>query len=98
AVRGADDLVRYHLHLFVDFFVPTSHESLDRIDGIFGVGDGLALCDLSNKTFTTFCERHNRWGGAATFLVGNNDGLATLHNCNDGVGGAQIDSDNLAHL
>ncbi len=32
-----------------------------------------------------------------TFRIGDDDRLATLHDRDDGVGGAQVDSDDLAH-
>ena len=95
---GARDLVRHHLHFFVHFVVAPAHESLDRIDGVLGVGHGLTLRDLPDQTLSALCKRNDGRRGAPAFLIGDDDRLPTFHHRNDGIGGAQIDSDNLAHV
>jgi hypothetical protein len=97
AVLGALDLVGDHLHLFADFFVATPHEALDRVDGVLGIGHRLALGDLADQTLAGFGEGDNRGGGPAPFGVGENLGLSPFQHGDHAVGGAQVDSDDLAH-
>jgi hypothetical protein len=42
------NLIGNHLHFVADFVVATAHEALDGEDGVFGIGDGLALGDLAD--------------------------------------------------
>ena len=70
--------------------------ALDGRNGLFGVGDGLALCHLAHQTLIVF-ECHNGRGGTRTFAVGDNDGFAAFHNGYTGIGSTQVDTDNLAH-
>jgi hypothetical protein len=51
SIRGSD-LVGNHLHFFVHFVIATSHESLDGVNGVLGIGDRLPLGDLSNEAFS----------------------------------------------
>ena len=98
AVVAADDLVGDHLHLFGDFVKAAAHEALDRINRVFGVGDGLALGHLADQPLAALGERHHGRRGAAAFLVGDDRRLAAFHDGDARVGGAQIDADNLSHL
>ena len=59
AVRGADDSVRHHLHLFADFVVAPAHEALDREHRVLGIGDCLTLGDLTDEAFAALGERDN---------------------------------------
>src|SRR5947209_180524 len=78
-VALADYLVGDHLHFVVDFFVTTSHESLDGVNGVFRVGNRLALCHLANQSLAGFGERYHRWSGAAAFFILNDFGLSAFH-------------------
>jgi hypothetical protein len=42
-------------------------------------------------------ESDYRWGSAPSFFIGNDLGLASLHDGNAGVGGPEVNSDNLGH-
>ena len=76
---------------------PTAHEALDRIDGVAGIGDGLALGELADEALTGLGERDDRRDRPAA-LGGRDDGrLAALHDGHDGVRGAEVDADDLAH-
>ena len=97
AVAGAHDLVRHHLHLFVDLVELAAHEALDREDRVLGVGDRLALGDLADEPLAGLGERHDRRRQPAAFRIGDDDRLAAFHDGDDGVGGAQVDSDDFAH-
>src|SRR3712207_9423871 len=61
------------------------------------VRDGLALGDLTDEDLTRLGERDDRRRGAGTLGVRDDRGLATLENRDDGVGGAEVDSDRSCH-
>src|SRR5205823_6400775 len=84
-------------HLFINFIVTAAHETLDRINRILSVRHRLPLRDLSNQTLTAFCKSNDGRSCAASFLVCNDDRFSTLHDCDDGVGGPQVDSYDFAH-
>ena len=96
-VAGLDDLVRDHLHFFVHFIKAPSHKALDRINRVFGIGNRLALGHLPYQPLPGLGERHHRRGSPPAFLVGDNLGLAPLHNRHAGVGSPEVNSDNLRH-
>ena len=77
---------------------PTAHEALDRIDRVAGIGDGLALGQLADEALAGLGERDDRRDRPAAF-GGRDDGrLAALHDGHDGVRGAEVDADDLAHV
>ena len=96
-VALAHNLIWDHLHFFVHFVIAPSHEALDRINRVFGIGNRLPLGHLPDQPLPGFGERHHRRGSAAAFFVGNDLGLATLHDGHARVGGAEVNSDNLRH-
>ena len=96
-IARLDDLVGHHLHLFIDFVVATSHEALDGVNGVFRIGDGLALGHLSDQPLAILGEADDRGRSPPTFFVGDDFGLAAFHNGDHRVGGAQVNSDNLCH-
>ena len=96
-VALAHDFVGHHLYFFADFVVAASHETLDRVDRVFGIGDRLALGDLPDEPLAGLGKSDHRRGRAPSFFIGNNLGFATLHDGYAGVGGAEVNSYNLAH-
>ncbi len=74
-----------------------AHLTLDGRDGAVGVGDGLTLGDLADHALAGLGEGHDGRRGARALGVGDDDGLAALHDGDAAVGGAQIYTDNLAH-
>ena len=75
-----------------------AHEALDREDGVLGIGDRLALGDLADEPLAALGERHDRRREPAAFGVGDDDRLATFHDGHNGIGGAQVDTDDFAHV
>jgi hypothetical protein len=69
-----------------------AHVALDRTDGPVGVGDRLALRNLSDQDLVVLREPHDRRGGAGAFRVGDDDGLARLQNGDHGVRRSQVDT------
>src|SRR5690606_5118721 len=72
-------------------------EALGREDGVLGVGDGLAPGLLADQHVAVGLEGDDRRRGATTLFVGDDLGLIALHHSDDGVGGPEVDTDNLAH-
>ena len=77
--------------------VHAAHEPLDRVDGVRRVGHGLALGQQADQALAVLVPRDHRRGGAIAFLVLDDLGLLALHDGDHAVGGAEIDSDDLAH-
>ena len=98
AVGGRRHRVRHHLHFFVHFVEAPAHEPLDREDGVLGVRHRLPLGDLPDEPFAGLGERDHGGRDAAAFGVGDDDGLAAFHDGHHGVGGAEIDADDFAHV
>src|SRR5262249_13785195 len=96
-IVAADYFVGHHFHLFADFFVAAAHEALNRKDGVFGIGNGLALGDLPYEALATLGEGNHRRSCAAALLVRDHRGLSTLHDGHNGVCGPEIDSYDFAH-
>ena len=74
-----------------------AHEALDRENRVFGIGDGLSLCDLTDQALALLRETDDRWSGAIAFLVNDDGGLAAFHDRDDRVGRAEVDSNDFAH-
>ena len=80
----------------VDFIVG-AHLALDGDDGAIRIGDGLALGDLADEALAVLGKGHDRRRGAGALRVGDDGRLAALHDGDAGIGGAKVDTDNLAH-
>ena len=74
-----------------------AHLTLDGRDGALGVGDGLALGDLTDHTLAVLAERDDGRSGAVAFRIGDNNCFAAFHYGNAGIGGTKINTDNFAH-
>ena len=84
--------------LVVDLDVPVrTHVTLDRPDGAVDVGDGLVLGGLADQHLAVTRERDDRRGGPGALGVCDDDGVATLEHCDDGVGGPEVDTDRTSH-
>ncbi len=81
-VLAADYLIRYAFDFVDDFVVLFAHETLDRVDGAFGVGDGLTFCGVAHFAFAAIDECYYRRSGVATFAVGDDNGVVAFKNGN----------------
>src|SRR5690606_16824516 len=97
AAIGAHHLVGHAADLLGVLFIGVAHEALDGVNGVLGVGDGLALGGIAHLAFAVFHKGHDAGRGALPFAVGNHHGFAAFHYGNAAVGGPQVDSDDLAH-
>ena len=60
-------------------------------------GDGLALCRLADQALAVLGERDHGRGRPRAFGILDDLGLSVFHNGHTGVGGTQVDADDLAH-
>jgi NAD-specific glutamate dehydrogenase len=67
--------------------------ALHRADGAVDVGDRLPLGDLADEDLAVLGEGDHARCGARTFGVGDDLRLAAGEHRDDGVGGAEVDSD-----
>ena len=93
----ADELVRHVLFGSGAFASSAAHETLDRVNSLFGVGDSLALCNVTDQAFTVLAKCDDGRSGAETFSVSDNNRLATFHNGHAAVGRTQVNTNNLTH-
>lgn len=80
-----DDRIGGTLYIGRNLIVALAHETLDRKDRTFGVGDGLTLSRVTHLALAVRRESHHRRGRAVSLGVGNNHGLVALHHCYAGV-------------
>jgi hypothetical protein len=78
--------------------VAPTHEPFDREDRVFGIGHGLTLRHLADQPFTALGERDDRRRESAAFGVGDDHRLATFHDGDNRIGGAQVDTNDFAHV
>ena len=79
-----------------DLFIG-AHLALDGDDGAVGVDDGLALGDLADEALAVLCKGDDGRRGARALGVGDDNGLAALHDGDAGIGGTKVNTDDLAH-
>ena len=96
-VAAVGDPVRNHLDLFRDLDKAAAHEALDRIDRPFRVGDHLVLRRLADQP-PLVGERDDRRRGALPLRVLHHRRFAALHHRDAGIGGPQVNADDLAHV
>ncbi len=95
-VAAADHAVGNELLLVLDLVVATSHEPLDREDGVAGIGDLLVPRRLADEAIALVGEADHRGGGPVPGRVDDDGGPFALHDRDHRVGGAEVDSDDLA--
>ena len=79
-------------------FVVRAHFTFDRADRAVRVRHGLTFSDLTDETFTVFCERDDRRRRATTFRVRDNYRFAAFEHCDTGVRRSEIYSDDFCHM
>ncbi len=76
---------------------PTADQTLDRENGVGGVGHGLALGGLADKPLA-IGKADDRGRGTRAFAVLDDLGLAAIHDGDAAVGRAKVDADNFGHV
>ena len=79
-----------------------SEEELKNViiayEPVWAIGTGkTATADQADEALAVLGKRHDRRRGAAALRVGDDGRFAALHDGDAGIGGAQVDADNLAH-
>ena len=99
AVLALDDVEGDHLlvlgHHRVGVTAPD--QALDGEQGVFRVGDRLALGRLAHEALAILGERHHRGRGPRAFRVLDHLGLGPVHDGDAGIGGSEVDSDDFRH-
>jgi len=73
-------------------------EALHGIDGVGGVGDGLALGDLAHQPLILIGEGDNGRGGSAAQAVGYDLTVPAFDDRNAGVGCPEVNPDHFCHI
>ncbi|EPY02026.1 putative NAD-specific glutamate dehydrogenase [Magnetospirillum fulvum MGU-K5] len=100
AIVTRHDVVGNEVGVFLGdrVFIATTDQTLDRKQGVGGIGDRLALRRLTHQSFPGFGESHHRRGRAHALGVFNDLGSLAFHDGNARIRGAQVDADNFAHV
>ena len=100
AVRRLGDLVGDELLVLLDhrIVVAAPDQALDREDGLFRIGDRLALGRLADEAFAIVGEGDDRGRGAHAFGVLDDFRRLAFHHGDARIGGAEVDADDLAHV
>src|SRR5690606_3877697 len=99
AIVGLDDFVGHHFDVLLDHIIleATTDQALHRIQGVLGVGHRLALGGLTHQHFAILGKGYNGGRGPGALGVFDNPRLVTLQHRDAGVGGAEVNSNNLTH-
>ena len=73
-----DDGIRHTLGLHLALLIGLAHETLDRIDCILRVGNGLALSWVTHLALAVLHEANHGWRGALALRVSNHYRLVAL--------------------
>ena len=87
------------MDIFLDrvFCELTSNQALNGIERISGVCDSLTFRRRADKRLTVFHVGDDRGGRARALGVLKNFDLTAVHDRHTTIGGAKVDTDNLAH-
>ena len=72
-------------------------QALDGEEGVFGIGDALALGGLADQALAIGGKGDDGRGGAGAFRILDDLGGRALHDRHAGIGGAQVDADYFSH-
>ena len=100
AIVGLDDLVGHHADVLLGHRIveAPADQPLDREIGEFGIGDGLPFGGLADEPFAVGGKGDDGGGGARAFRILDYLGGRALHDSHAGIGGAQVDADDLRHV
>ena len=97
APRFAGDAEWEEARFVTNVVEPFAHEPLDGVHGTVRVGEQPAL-RFAPDIDRFVVRRHDRRHQRAAVGIANDDGHAVLHEGDEAVGGAQINSDDFAHV
>ena len=93
-VGAALDRVGHAPQFFRDLRHLAPHEALDGEYGVLRVGHRLTFGDLPHEALAVLAKTDHRRRGPSAFRVRNDDRVASFHDGDHRVGGAQVDADN----
>ena len=96
--KGVFGAIGNGLLLFGRFSCGATNEALNGRYGVFGVGNRLILSGLAHHAFAVFAETHHGRSGAVAFGINQNFWFGPFHDRHGGIGGAQVDTNNLCHF
>ncbi len=100
AIVAGDDLIGDETHILLRhrIIIATADQPLNREQGIFRIGHGLALRCLAHQPLTRIGESDHGGRRARAFRILNHPDILAIHDGDTGIGGAKIDTDNFAHV
>ncbi len=100
AIIALDDLVGNETLVLLDelVVVAAADEALDGEQGVFRVGDGLALCRLAGQALAIIIEGDDRRGRARAFRIFNDLRVLAVHDGYAGIGRPEVDTDYFSHV
>ena len=98
AIATVYDVIGYVFFVFLNFCTvgTTTDQTFYRENSVLGVRNSLTLGCLANQTFVVG-KPDDRWCCSRTFSVFNDAWLRSVHNCNAGIRGSQVDTDDFGH-
>ena len=88
AIGRFHDLVRHALNFFADFIKLAAHETLDGVNRVAGVRNGLTLRRIADDALAGFGKRHDGRRGTFAFGIFEHERFAAVHDGHAGVRGA----------
>jgi hypothetical protein len=76
----------------------SSNHSLDGIDGVLRVGNGLPFSDLTDQSLATVRKGDHGGRRPIPFLVGYDNGISSFHDGDTRICRSQINPYNFTHL
>ena len=100
AIVALDDLVGDELLVLLGhrIVIAAADQALHREDGVFGIGDRLALGRLADEAFVAVRERDDGRRRARAFRILDDLGVLAIHDGDAGVGGSEVDTDYFCHF
>ena len=100
AVVGGDDLVGHQADVLLHFLLGelAADQALHRVDRVLGVGHRLALGRGADQDLAVLLIGDDRRRGAGTLAVLDHLGGVAFHDRDAGVGGPEVDADDLCHV
>ena len=78
--------------------VAAADQALDREEGVFGIGDRLALGRLADEALAVLGEGDDGGRGARAFRILDDLGVLAVHDGDAGIGRSEVDTDYFCHF
>ena len=93
------DFVGHESDVFLDFFLVefAANQTFDSKQRVSGVGDRLTFRRCANQNFAVFLVRDDGRRSTCAFRILDDLGLAAFHDGDAGIGGSEVNANDLAH-